>query len=185
MFDNLHRLRSFAGACLLLLPALLVLTPGEASAQQKHKYFFKPPPGTTKFTQTHQMDVGDVPGHQVRIAEVQAKYDDEAPVFDGVKVREIRSVLVSDYVAGTGNAFLHGVWSLENGDKIYSRTDTMARTTVGADGGRATSFTAVVKLNGGSGKFKGIRGTLWTTGFSDLKTKTSGTQTEGEYWLEQ
>jgi hypothetical protein len=183
MFAKLHRARGFALAC-LIAPALL-LGAGEASAQEKHRYFFKPPPGTTKFTQTHVMDVGDVPGHQVRIAEVQAKYGEEAPVFDGVKVREIRSVLVSDYVGGTGNAFLHGVWSLENGDRIYSRTDIMARTTAGADGGRSTSFTAVVKLNGGTGKFKGIRGTLFTTGFSDMKTKTSGTQTEGEYWFEQ
>lgn len=176
-------IRRAALACLSALA--LILAAGEALAQQKHKYFFKPPPGTTKFTQTHLLDIGDMPGHQVRIAEVQAKYGDEAPVFDGVKVREIRSVLVSDYVGGTGNAFLHGVWSLENGDKIYSRTDIMARTTVGTDDARTTSFTAVVRLNGGSGKFTGIRGTLWTTGFSDLKAKTSGTQTEGEYWFEQ
>jgi len=177
--------RRTAGVCLSLASAvLLALATGEAIAQQKHKYFFKPPPGTTKFTQTHQMDVSDVPGHQVRMVEVQAKYGDEAPVFDGVKVREIRSVLVSDYVAGTGNAFLHGVWTLENGDKIYSRSDIMARTTLG-EGSRSTSFTSVVKLTGGTGKFKGIRGTLWTTGFSDLKAQTSGTQTEGEYWFEQ
>jgi len=169
-------------ACALL--AALVIGSGSAHAQQKHKYFFKPPPGTTKFTQTHLMDVGDVPGHQVRIAEVTSKFGDEAPVYDGVKVLEVRGVLVSDYVAGTGNAFLHTVSTLENGDKIYSRADIMARTTFGADGSRSTSFTSVTKLTGGTGKFKGIRGTLWTTGFSDLKTKTSGTQTEGEYWFE-
>lgn len=177
--------RGFAGAVVLLASALFLLHPGEASAQQKHKYFFKPPPGTTKFVQTHQMDVGDLPGHQVRIAEAQATYGEDAPVLDGVKVRGIRGVLVSDYVAGTGNAFLHRVWSLESGDKVYSRMDIMARTAVGADGGRSTSFTGVERLTGGTGKFSGIRGTLFTTGFSDLKAKTSGTQTEGEYWFEQ
>jgi len=164
---------------------LLAAATGDALAQQKHKYFFKSPPGTTKFTQTHLLDVGDVPGHQVRIAEVTSKFGDDAPVYDGMKVREARGVLVSDYVAGTGNAYIHSVSTLGNGDKIYSRTDIQARTTIGADGGRSTSFTAVVKLTGGTGKFKGIRGTLWTTGFSDLKTKVSGTQTEGEYWFEQ
>jgi len=185
MSAELKRIRTFAVAWLLMLPALLLLGPGEASAQQKHKYFFKPPPGSTKFTQTHLMDVGDVPAHQVRIAQVQSKYGDDAPAFDGVKVREIRSVLVSDYVAGTGNAFVHVVRTLENGDKMYSRADIMARTTIGADGARSTSFTSVERLNGGTGKFKGIRGTLWTTGFSDMKAGTSGTQTEGEYWFEQ
>ena len=170
-------------ACVVF--ASLVFSTGEALAQQKHKYFFKPTAGTTRFTQTHQMDVGDMPGHQVRIAEVQATYGDEAPVLDGLKVREIRGILVSDYVDGTGNAFLHRVWSLEGSDKVYSRMDIMARTTVDADGKRTTSYTAVEKLNGGTGKFKGLRGTLFTIGFSDLKTKTSGSQTEGEYWFEQ
>jgi hypothetical protein len=180
-----RQLRSFAGAVVLLAPGLFFLHLDEAAAQQKHKYFFKPPPGTTKFTQSHVMEVGTVPGHQVRLAEAQSTYGEEAPVLDGVKVRAVRGVLVSDYVGGTGNAFLHRVWSLENGDKVYSRMDIMARTTVGADGARSTSFTGVETLNGGSGKFKGLRGTLFTTGFSDLKTKTSGTQTEGEYWFEQ
>jgi hypothetical protein len=180
----IHRLRSFAGAILLLVSALFILHPGEASAQQKHKYFFKPPPGTTKFAQTHLMDVGDVPGHQVRIAEVQSKFPGEAPEYDGVKVREARGILVSDYVAGTGNAFVHFVYMLENGDKVYARVDIMARTTA-EDGARKTSYTSVTRLTGGTGKFKGIRGTLFTTGFSDMKTQTSGTQTEGEYWFEQ
>lgn len=176
-------IRRAAVACLSALA--LNLAAGEALAQEKHKYFFKPPPGTTKFTQTHLLDVGDVPGHQVRIAEVQSKYGDDAPVYDGVKVRDIRSVLVSDYVAGTGNAFIHSVSTLENGDKVYSRTDIMAHTTVGEGGARRTSFTSVVTLTGGTGRFKGIRGTLRGGGFSDMKTGTSGTQTEGEYWFEQ
>lgn len=52
------------------------------------------------------MEVADVPGHQVRLAETQSKYGDDAPVYDGVKVREIRGVLVSDYVAGNGRGVL-------------------------------------------------------------------------------
>ena len=165
--------------------AAMVIGAGSAHAQDKHKYFFKAPPGTTKFAQTHVMDVGDVPGHQMRMVEIQTRYQDVAPDFGGTKVREIRGVLVSDYTAGTGNAVLHSVRTLENGDKVFARSDLMARTTVDEDGGRKTSFSMVEKLSGGTGKFKGIRGTLWTTGFSDLKTKTSGTQTEGEYWFEQ
>ena len=37
-------------------------------------------------------------------------------------------------------------------------------------------------FNGSSGN---TRLTVFTTGFSDMKTQTSGTQTEGEYWFEQ
>lgn len=182
-----QRMTLLRRAGLILAPALLLATfaAGEALAQQKHKFSFKPPNGVTKFTQTHQLEVGDVPGHQVRLVEVQSKYGEIAPEFDGVKVRDVRYVLVSDYVAGTGSAFLHGVWNLDNGDRIFSRSDLMARTNVASDGGRSTSFTSVVKLHSGTGKFKSIRGTLWVSGFSDMKTATSGTQMEGEYWFEQ
>lgn len=178
-------LRSLAGACLLLLPALFILHPGESAAQEKHRYFFKPPPGTSKYTQTHVLEVGDVPRHQLRIAELQSKFGDDAPVYDGVKVREARAIVFSDYVAGTGNAILYTVSTLENGDKVYSRGNIMARTAAGGEGGLRVSFSTVTTLSGGTGRFKGIRGTLWTTGFSDLKTGTSDSQTEGEYWFEQ
>ena len=169
----------------VLMAACLVLSSEEASAQQKHKFLFNAPPGTTKYTQTHLMDVGDVPGHQVRIAELQSKYSGDAPVYDGVKVVESRAVLVSDYFDGNGNAFTYGVSTFENGDKIFARTEILAHTTVGADGGRRTSFTSVATLTGGTGRFKGIRGTLRGSGFTDMKTGTSGAQTEGEYWFEK
>jgi hypothetical protein len=168
----------------LLMAIWLAVGSGEALAQQKHKFSFKAPSGTTKYTQTHVLDVGDVPGHQVRIVELQSKYPGEAPTYDGVKVVEIRTVLVSDYTEGNGNAITYSVSSLENGDKIFLRGTLMSQTTVGADGARRTSFTSVTTLTGGTGKFKGIRGTLRGSGFTDLKTGTSGTQTEGEYWFE-
>ena len=172
------------GGLAVLMAACLVLSPGEAFAQQKHKYLFNAPPGTTKYTQTHLVEVGDVPGHQIRIAELQSKYPGEAPVYDGLKVVEARGVLVSNYIDGNGNAFSYTVSTLENGDKIFLRTEILAHTTV-VDGARRTTFTSVATLTGGTGRFKGIRGTLRGSGFTDLKTGTSGTQTEGEYWFEK
>lgn len=178
------RIGLIAQGMALLMGAWFTVGSGEALAQQKHKYLFKAPPGTTKFTQTHILDVGDVPGHQMRVAELQSKYPGEAPVFNGLKVVESRTILFSDYTDGSGNAIYYSVATLENGDKMFQRGTIMAHTTVGADGGRRTSFTSVVSLSGGTGKFKTIRGTLRGTGFSDMKTGTSGTVTEGEYWFE-
>ena len=59
------RLPCAAGGLAVLMAACLAFSSGEAFAQQKHKYSFKAPPGTTKFTQTHLMEVGDVPAHQL------------------------------------------------------------------------------------------------------------------------
>ena len=161
----------------------MLLNAGNVLAQEKHKYYFKPPPGTIKYGQTQVLEVGDVPGHQMRLTETLAKYPGDAPVFAGVKVTESRGVLASDYVEGSGNATSYGVYTMENGDRIYVRTTILTQTGAGADGGRRTSFSSVTMLTGGTGKFSNIRGTLRGNGFTDLKSGTSGTVTEGEYWF--
>ncbi|HEX9183833.1 MAG TPA: hypothetical protein VF876_11285, partial [Burkholderiales bacterium] len=84
----------------VLVAAWLGAASGEALAQEKHKYSFKTPPGSTKFGQTQVLEVGDVPGHQMRITELLSKYPGDAPVYAGVKVVEARGVLFSDYVEG-------------------------------------------------------------------------------------
>lgn len=167
----------------VLVAASLGAVSGETLSQEKHKYSFKAPPGATKYGQTQVLEVGDVPGHQMRLTETLSKYPGEAPVFAGVKVTETRGVLASDYVQGSGNALSYGVYTLENGDRIHVRTTILTQTSVGADGGRRTAFSSVTTLTGGTGKFMNIRGTLHGNGFTDLKTGTSGTVTEGEYWF--
>ena len=77
------------------------------------------------------------------------------------------------------------VYRLETGEKIFLRTDIMTHSSAGADGKRSMNYSSVATLAGGTGRFKGIRGTLRSTGGTDLKTGTSGVQTEGEYWFEK
>lgn len=156
-----------------------------AWAQEKHKFFFKVPPGVAKYTQQHAIDVGDVPGHQIRIFEVNSKYTAEAPVYDGVKVVEGWGRQYSDYTNGSGNSWGYSVSLLENGDKIFSRVELLAHTKVSPDGARTFRYTSVTTLTGGTGRFKSIRGTLLNSGDSDLKTGLSNVQTEGEYWFEK
>jgi hypothetical protein len=70
--------------------AVVVISAGgtEASAQQNQKYLFKQPPGISKYEEQHSIDVGDVQGHQLRVYSLHSVYAQEAPVFDGVKVKE-------------------------------------------------------------------------------------------------
>jgi len=89
------------------------------SAQQKFKYSF----GTsaqTKYSEQHTLDVGDVPGHQIRVATLSTKYGSEAPTYDGVKAVESTGWLSSDYIAGNGRFIQYVATQMENGDKIYS-----------------------------------------------------------------
>ncbi len=84
--------------------------------------------------------VGDVPGHQVRIFEIRAKYTNDAPVYAGVKVVEGWTRALSDYTNGSGRSSGYGISTLENGDKIFSSFETLLHTFVDADGSRKSSL---------------------------------------------
>jgi hypothetical protein len=155
----------------------------EASAQEKQKFLFKGPPGVSKYEEQHAIDVGDVPGHQVRVYSLHAVYAQEAPVYDGVKAKEAWTRGLSDYTEGNGRNTGYTVALLENGDKIFGRSEGTTQTTVNADGSKVTKAYNVTTLTGGTGKFKSIRGTLHTVGIIDFKTASF--VTEGEYWIEQ
>ena len=92
---------------------------------------------------------------------------------------------LSDLIDGSGRSWGYGVLSLENGDKIFSRFETLVQTVVESDGSRKSSYTTVTTLVGGTGKFTMIRGTLRGAGSTDFKTGLSGVKTEGEYWFEK
>ena len=54
--------------------ALTVLGSAEAPGQEKCKMTWEIPAANGKFTGQHAFDVGDVPGHQVRIFEVRRSF---------------------------------------------------------------------------------------------------------------
>jgi hypothetical protein len=165
--------------------AIITFGPADSSAQEKQKYSFKTPPGVSKYTQQHVIDVGDVPGHQIRIYELHTKYASEAPSFDGVRVLEAWSRGSSDYTNGSGGANSYGVLLLENGDKIFLQSEILTQAVVTPDGSRKSKVGSVATLTGGTGKFQGIRGTLNASATTDFKTGTSDVVTEGEYWIEK
>lgn len=167
----------------LVLAANVFVT--DAWAQGRTKVKFITPPGISKYTQTHTIEVGDVPNHQLRIFELRTVYTDVAPAYDGVKVKERVARAFSDYIDGSGTATGYAINMLENGDKIYERVAIHAHTAVAADGSKKLSYRAVITLTGGTGRFSGIRGTLLGGGGSDLKTGLTDPWTEGEYWIEK
>jgi len=175
----------FQGLRVLLVTTGSLLMVASADAQEKQKVYYKLPSGVTQITQRHVLDVGDVPGHQVTLAEMHnGKYTNGAPVYDGVKVVEGWERFQGDLVNGSGRAWSYRVSLLENGDKIFARIEYLLNTTVAPDGAAKTSTTSVITLTGGTGKFKGIRGTLKATSSTDLKTGLGDVVQEGEYWIE-
>ena len=155
-----------------------------AWAQQKHQVSFKNLGENTKYTEQHAMDVGDVPGHQVRIYEIHYTYPNNPPVFEGVRLVESWTHGYSDYIDTNGRHWGYATYILENGDKFFARNDGSSQTVVNADGKKSTA-TGVTTLSGGTGKVRGIQGTLRYVVIFDPKAGLNEGQVEGTYWIEK
>jgi hypothetical protein len=171
-------------AAVVITSSLLVLLPESAAAQEKQKYLFSVTV-PSKYIEQHVLEVGDLPGHQIRIAALETKYETQAPSYDGVKVTESSGWLRSDYINRSGGFTQYSVLQMANGDKIYQTLDGQSQTSYGPEGSGKTSYTTVIHLTGGTGKFAKIRGILRGSGVTDFKTGAINSPVEGEYWFDK
>ncbi len=91
---------------------------GDALAQPQ-RLTFKVEQANARYTQQHTIDVGDVPGHQVRVFEVRRTYPSNPPVINGVKIVQSWTRGISDYTNNNGPAVVYHVYVGENGDKFF------------------------------------------------------------------
>jgi hypothetical protein len=159
----------------------VALPAGGALAQQKLRVSYTTPPQNTKYTQQHLIDVGDVPGHQVRVYEIQRTFPSDAPMINGVKLKETWARGTSDYTDNNGPNISYNVYVLENGDRFFARAIVLAQS---AGGGRITT-TSVGQITGGTGKLVGIQGITRATGTAEPKAGINENRTEIEYWIEK
>jgi hypothetical protein len=182
---NAPTTRAFRTTLLSFVSATILAVPSLTFAQQKLKYAFSNASATAKYVEQHTLDVGDIPGHQIRIASLQTKYTGDAPEYDGVKVAEALGWLTSDYINGSGRFTQHSVLQMKNGDKIFTRAEGLVQTSMHPEGGKSTAFSTVTTITGGTGKFSTIRGTIRGSGATDFKTGPVNNPSEGEYWFEK
>lgn len=157
----------------------------EGWAQQKCKQSGKNLAQDTKFTQQHVIDVGDVPGHQVRILEIHRTPSNAKPNCEGLKVVESWNRGYSDYININGRAWGYSVSVLESGDKIFSQWSGTSQTVLNPDGTKKSTYTGVYTLIGGTGKYRGIRGMGRDVYLFDPKAGFNEGQWEEEYWIEE
>jgi hypothetical protein len=150
---------------------------GDAFAQQTQTVSYKVGVENSKYTQQQFLDVGDVAGHQVRSFEIYRTFPANAPVVNGMKMKEQWTRGISDYVDNNGTATTYNVYILENGDKFFTRGTVLARST----GPGKLSNVTVAYITGGTGKLAGIQGIVRTTGTAEPKAGVNETQFEIEY----
>jgi hypothetical protein len=165
--------------------ASLLLIANIATAQQKFSINATGEGIKSRYVQQHVIDVGDVPGHQVRILEVQRTGGQL--VIDGVKVVESWDRGMSDYTNGVGPARGYGTWLMEDGSKIFLEWSGTSYTESTATGSRRGTFHGANKITGGTGRFTKIRGmTTSVTKFdTDPVNGYNRATSKGEYWFEQ
>ena len=152
----------------------------EVAAQQKYS-ISQPANATSKFTREDIIEVGDVPGHELRVYEVQNEYPQNDLAFAGVAVKQMFSRGVSDFVNGSGAFTAYNIYMMADGNKVFVRvTGTTQRDKAG--GRRANS---VENFVGGTGKFKGIRGQMRNTLERAGEAASLNVQVSGEYWIEE
>ncbi len=151
-----------------------------AMAQQKQHVGYNTPATQTTYTQQHIIDIGDIPGHQARLFEIRRTYGNDAPVINGLKLKEQWTRGMSDYIDNNGPAIIYNVWVLENGEKFFVRTSLVAQSN---GDGKLTNMTSGV-ITGGTGSLARMRGIISSHGPSEPKAGINANQTEIDYWME-
>ncbi|MBV8093349.1 MAG: hypothetical protein JO110_08960 [Acetobacteraceae bacterium] len=167
---------AFAGA-LLAAPNL--------SAQERCKMSWETPAADTNYTQQLSLDVGDIPGHQVRVFELHRVYRNDKPNCEGLKRTEGWTRGYSDYIDRNGRAWGYSVDTLQNGDKIYMEWTGSSQTTVTQDGSKEGHFEGTVRWTGGTGKYVGVRGLERDHTTFNLDKSLNEEKAEAEYWFEK
>ena len=102
--------RAFALGAIAVLGLALAISATDSLAQQKQRVSFSIPAESSKYVQQHVIEVGDTPGHEVRVYELRRSFPGNAPVINGVKVKEMIGSGMSDYVERHwAQQQLHGV----------------------------------------------------------------------------
>jgi hypothetical protein len=168
-------------AAFILVCLAVALPTKDALAQQRLR--FRVSPENTKYTQQHTIDVGDVPGHQVRVFEIKRVYPSDPPVINGMKMVESWTRGISDYTNNNGEATTYSVYVFANGDKFFTRGSLVAM-----QGPEARNLTAttVGPITGGTGALARINGMARITTSADPQTGMNEAQIiEIDYWLPQ
>ena len=108
-------------------------------------------------------------------------YPDDPPVINGSKLTEWWARGIADIVGGNGRATEYEMFVVDNGDKFFARTTTLAQS---PGSGKLTTGGAG-PITGGTGKLAGIQGMVRTSGTAEPKAGVVETQYEIEYWLEK
>jgi hypothetical protein len=172
-------------AHILVASSMIFCLADTAMAQEKQRVSYKVSAANTKYTQQHVIDVGDAPGHQVRLFEIHREYGKDGPLFAGSRLVEQWTRAFSDFTNLNGPALIYGVYVLDNGDKFFTSGDQVTESTINPDGSAKSTSHVISKITGGTGKYREMKGVLKSLSIANIKEGINETQVDAEYWMEK
>jgi hypothetical protein len=143
----------------LLVAIAVCCLGGGALAQEKQHVLYKAPNGTATYVVSQNVEVGDVPGHIMRLFDTKATVKPGDMVVNGVSIVTVNSRGAGELTDGFGGTpFAYAEFVGQNGDKFYAHATLAARRV-----GGAPFVTWGGTLYGGTGKFAGITGFMQST----------------------
>src|SRR2546423_4989159 len=146
--------------------ALMVCGAPGAWAQEKQKISYKVTAENSKYTQRNTIDVGDESGHQLVMFEIHRTFPSNAPVINGVKLKETWTRGYADYINSNALSTNYTLYVLDNGDKFYTYSGTMGQ----ADAAGKLTSPALRQTRGGTAKLPPVKGLARATGRAHGKT---------------
>lgn len=165
----------------LITAILFAVIPAALTAVDKIPINFHTPGANSVYTRQQSFEVGDIPGHQVRIFELKRSYPEAPPRIKGVSIKEIHRHGFSDYTEGTGPAWGYDKFIMENGDVIYLEWN--GTSVVKDNEGLNSHFVGVLTITGGTGIFTGIKGILTEELDFSAEQGYNESRIQGQYWL--
>jgi hypothetical protein len=176
---------SNTGLLLAITARMCSAAPGPLSAQEKCKMKWESSAANAEYTQQHVIDVGDIPGHQIRIFELHRTFPNDRPNCEGLNRVEQWGRGYSDYIDRNGRSWGYTVIVLENGDKIFGEFSGTSQTVVSTDGSKKSTNSSVLVYTGGTGRYQGVRGLQRDSIAFDPEKNFNQSEAEAEHWLEK
>ena len=183
-----HRLSQNLILGAICLPAALILAPA-TWAQEKHPISVSGEGAKGRYVQQYIIDVDDVPGHQIRINEIQRTYaPDKQAEIAGERIVETWSRSLTNYISGIGPVLAaYNTWITDKGNKIFMEGTGTSESQVTETGSKRGTYHGTSRFVGGTGRFAKIRGTLVEVSEFDTDPKTGYNRVDshGQYWFEE
>lgn len=163
----------------------VALSSSGAMAQKVCKESGRNLAANTEYTQQHVINSADIPGHQIRIFEIHSTFpNNQRTNCEGLKVVEIWTWGYSDYTKGNGRAWGYSVTRFDNGNQWFGEWSGTSVTLANPDGPAKRMFSGTGVITGGTGIYKGVRGTTRNQTYFDPDTGYNEGEETREYWIE-